>query len=124
MLEQSRPPSELIVVDSSDVHEPVAELIKQQTAGHPIRVHIVQSKCGLTLQRNIGLGLVTEPLVFFPDDDSIWYPGVASEILEVYENDSEHLIAAVCAAEAKSPPSNFDTGHASYKMTVRDRINQ
>lgn len=124
MLEQSRPASELIVVDSSDVHEPVAELIKQQTAGHPIRVHIVQSKRGLTLQRNIGLGLVTEPLVFFPDDDSIWYPGVASEILEVYENDSEHLIAAVCAAEAKSPPSNFDTGHAEYKMTVRDRINQ
>ena len=125
MLTQSRLPSQLIVVDSSDDHEAVVEVVKACTEGHRIDLVIVNSERGLTRQRNIGLKHVTKPVVFFPDDDSIWFPDTAEAQMVVYESDHEEKIAAVCAAESPIPPPDWQINAGpSYKMRSSHRIQQ
>lgn len=124
MLAQSSPPSELIVVDSSDDHSPVADLVHETAAGQRVACRVVSSDRGLTLQRNAGLSLVTEPIVFFPDDDSIWFPDMARAVLTVYERDEAGAIAAVCAYESLVPPPGFSVSGAGYAMSRADRVKQ
>jgi glycosyltransferase involved in cell wall biosynthesis len=125
MLTQTRLPSQLIVVDSSDDHEAVVAVVKACTEGHRIDWIIVNSERGLTRQRNIGLTHVTQPVVFFPDDDSIWFSDTAEAQLVVYERDHEEKIAAVCAAESPVPPPDWQI-HAgpAYKMRTSHRVQQ
>jgi glycosyltransferase involved in cell wall biosynthesis len=124
MLEQAYAPAQLIVVDSSDDHEPVAEFIRSATKGKDVAVETIHSARGLTLQRNVGLERVRHPLVFFPDDDSIWFPGVAEAIMAVYERDTAGAISAVCAYESLSPPPGFLKVTANYTMSKVDRVKQ
>ncbi len=122
MLEQSPPPSELIVVDSSDDHLAVARFVDEAAASHAVITQVVRSERGLTLQRNVGLALVTAPVVFFPDDDSIWFPGMAQAILAVYERDAAGAISAVCAYESLAAPSGFSGARFRDVRSRRDRV--
>jgi glycosyltransferase involved in cell wall biosynthesis len=124
MLAQSDPPAELIVVDASDDHARVASFVEDVTEGHAVRRHVVRSDRGLTLQRNVGLALVTAPIVFFPDDDSIWFPEMARSIMAVYARDTAGAISAVCAYESLVPPPDFSTADAGYAMSLADRVKQ
>lgn len=99
MLSQSRPPVQLIIIDSSDEHQATVETVVESTGVHPVDLTILQSEKGVTLERNLSLPLIDHPVVFFPDDDSIWFPGVASAILDDCEADLEKRIAAVCGVE-------------------------
>jgi hypothetical protein len=86
---------------------------------------IVNSERGLTRQRNIGMKHVTKPVVFFPEDDSIWFPDTAEAQMVVYESDHEEKIAAVCAAESPIPPPDWQINAGpSYKMRSSHRIQQ
>jgi hypothetical protein len=40
----------------------------------------------------------------FPDDDSLWLPGVAEAFMRVYERDEQGLIGAVCGSPTLQPP--------------------
>lgn len=99
MLSQSRPPVQLIIIDSSDEHQATVETVVESVEVHPVDLTILQSERGLTLQRNLSLPLIDHPVVFFPDDDSIWFPCVSRTILDDYEADLEKQIAAVCGVE-------------------------
>lgn len=123
MLAQSVPPDQLVVVDSSDDHAPVAEAVRRIGRNLPVRITIIQSERGLTRQRNIGLAAVENPVVFFPDDDSILFPGVAEEIMSVYRRDASGQISAVCAWESPTPPPDFPLAQG-YSMSRKDRINR
>jgi glycosyltransferase involved in cell wall biosynthesis len=122
MLGQSSPPSQLLVVDSSDNHQEVCRLVECLTKGSTVNVKVIEAERGLTRQRNIGLDLVNQPIVFFPDDDSIWFPGVAQAIMSVYENDVAGEISAVCAYESRKPPLNFEVRAAGYAMSRASRL--
>jgi glycosyltransferase involved in cell wall biosynthesis len=125
MLEQSRPPSQLIVIDSSDDHQATVDVVKDSVREFPIDLTILPSERGLTLQRNASLPLIKHPVVFFPDDDSIWFPGVAAAQMEVYVRDEAGRIAAVCAAESSSPPPDWELEVASsYQMNWKHRLQQ
>lgn len=125
MLNQSRKPSQLIVIDSSDDHEIVKKAVKKAVNDHPVKLTIKHSEKGLTKQRNAALAHVEHPIVFFPDDDSIWFQKVAEKQMEVYERDVENRIAAVCAAESPFPPQDFESGeNNSYSMRKGDRFKQ
>ncbi|MCU0779188.1 MAG: glycosyltransferase, partial [Akkermansiaceae bacterium] len=125
MLSQARPPSQLIVVDSSDDHPATVAAVKESVGDHSVELTILQSERGLTRQRNLGLNQVTTPVVFFPDDDSIWFPGVAEAQMEVYEKDEEERIAAVCAAESPTPPPAWQPGGPlAYQMRASHRFQQ
>ncbi|MFW2541557.1 glycosyltransferase family 2 protein [Primorskyibacter sp. 2E107] len=117
LLEQSRRPEQLIVIDSSDDHAPVAQVVAETTAGHSdVAVTVVHSEKGLTRQRNIGLTHVTADIVFLPDDDTLFFPGTSAAIMEVYERDTEGKVAAVNPAISLTPPDGALQG-AAYEMS-------
>lgn len=108
LIGQSRPPARLIVIDASDDHAAVRRAVAQATAGWPGEVIVEHTAPGLTRQRNRGLALVRAPVVFFPDDDSIYFPDAAAEMMAVYERDRRGQIAAVCAAAAEHAPPGLN----------------
>jgi hypothetical protein len=116
ILGQSRQPGKLIVIDSSDNHAPVAETVARTTAGWPGEVILEYTAPGLPHQRNRGITHVTADVVIFPDDDSLFYPGTSEAIMEVYERDTEGVIAGVCAVHADAPPPGV-LPETSYRMT-------
>jgi|GEM_PF-1059139 len=120
LIGQSRSPAQLIVIDSSDDHAATAAAVAAATRGWPGRVIVERSAPGLPHQRNCGLARVTAPVVLFPDDDSLLCPGTAEALLAVYERDAEGVIAAVCAADAPTPPAGVLEG-AAYRMSGRHR---
>lgn len=125
MVAQGVPPSQLIVVDSSDNHEPSRSVVQEALRSFSGRVDILHTPKGLTLQRNAGLKIVQHPIVFFPDDDSIWYPDVAEVKLSIYQRDSGGMISAVCGAESKISPVQLPKANSgAYKMRRSDRFKQ
>ncbi len=123
MLGQGRLPGALIVVDSSDDHAAIATAVREACAGWDGRLEVIHSQPGLPHQRNVGLERVEAPVVFYPDDDSIWWPGTAEAIMRAYESDTAGEVAAVCAAEARLPPPGFDgASDGAYEMTLEHKF--
>lgn len=120
LLGQSRLPERLIVIDSSDDHAPVRQVVEEVTAGHAVRVIVEPSARGLARQRKRGLEHVRADVAFFPDDDSLFHPGTSAAIMEVYERDAEGRVAAVGPAEASEPPAGVLEASA-YRMTAAHR---
>lgn len=127
MLTQTRLPANFIVIDSSDDHEETKRVVEGIFASSSVRcaLYIERSDTGITLQRNVGMRFVRSPIVFFPDDDALWFTGVAESIMRVYERDTECFIGAVCALESRKPPPGiFDNIDLTRKMTLKDRVQQ
>lgn len=125
LLEQSVPPSQLIVIDSSDDHRPVRDAVLAATARARIPVVVEHAAPSAAAQRNRGVELVRSPVVFFPDDDSLYFPDTADRILRVYESDKEQAIGGVCAAESPLPPPKSGlVVAAGTDMDFRDRFKQ
>lgn len=120
LLDQSRPPEALIVVDASDDPEPVRQVVTHATDGWPGRVVFETTSPGLPHQRNRGLRHVTSPIVFFPDDDSLLCDGAAAAMMDIYERDLDCVISGVCAAEALTEPPGI-VPEESYAMTRSHR---
>ena len=116
LLGQSRPPARLIVIDSSDDHAVVADIVRAAVEDAPVSLTIEEAPAGLTRQRNRGLAHVTAPVVFFPDDDSLLCAGAAEAILGVYERDEAGVVAGVCAGETLTPPEGV-LEEAAYQMS-------
>ncbi len=112
MLSQDRLPGRLIVVDASD--DPTGTRKALETAlrltGTPVHLTMLQSEPGLCRQRNLSLREVKSPIVFFPDDDALWFPNFASAVMRVYERDREGLIGAVGGTESSTPPPGLLPG--------------
>jgi len=106
MLAQERLPARFILVDASDDQAGVKRGIERifTEAGRETRLEIARSAPGSSLQRNAGLRLARSPVVFLPDDDSLWFRGVAQGVMRIYERDRGEQIAAVCPAESSEPP--------------------
>jgi len=119
MLNQSAKPQSLIVVDSSDDHAAVCRAIESAICGFSGRVEVVASSRGSSYQRNVGLKYVREPIVFFPDDDSMFYPGASEEILKIYQADSARDVGGVCTAEAFQMPGDH-LSEITYRTGVLD----
>lgn len=126
ILNQSRPPAQLIIVDSSDDHAATVAAVKESVGDHSVDLTILPSQRGLTRQRNASLGLIKHSVVFFPDDDSIWFPGAAEAQMTVYEFDVDGRISAVCAAESPTPPPDWEAlgARKAYRSRLSHRIHQ
>jgi glycosyltransferase involved in cell wall biosynthesis len=126
ILEQSRPPRKLIVVDSSDNHDLVGRTVQAVTSGSKVGLEILYSqKACSAYQRNLGIERVESPVVMFPDDDSLWWPDVAEEIMSIYEQDTDGDIGGVCGRETIQPPPDIGVfGGNTYKMRLSDRMRQ
>lgn len=122
LIAQSRPPSRLIVIDSSDNPAAVRAAVLASTEGWKGQVIFETSQPGLTRQRNRGLSHVGAPVVFFPDDDSLLYPETAEQMMAVYERDEDEAIAAVCAAESFELPDASQTLDGAYALSPKHRL--
>lgn len=119
-LAQSRQASRIIVVDRSDDHDAVREYCEQLsgTVAAPFLI-LYGDKANLPAQRNQGLLHVEEPVVMYPDDDSMWYPDTAEQVMRVYEADANCRFGVVSATPVQSPPSTNDTA-PMRKVRVTD----
>ncbi len=112
MLGQARLPGRLVIVDASDDFARTKELLQgiaSRVSGN-FCLDLVQSEPGASRQRNLGLTRVGAPIVFFPDDDALWFPGFADAIMRIYERDAEGLIGAVGGTESDRPPPGLLPG--------------
>lgn len=120
-LTQSRLPEEIIVVDSSDNPGPNRSLVHELASQTSVPLTHLLSPPGMTVQRNIGLSHVSSDVVFFPDDDSLMYPGALEGMMRIYGLDDQGLIGGVCSAEAMAPPHGV-LDRAAYSMRHSDRL--
>lgn len=130
-LDQSRPPSEIIIVDASDgwveSRDALLQEFGERLSGlrfeyYPARVR------SLTHQRNQALEYPTSDIVFMVDDDSLMFPDCAEEIMRVYEKDPDGSIAGVCANLADHAPDEPGAGlpaggeGAASKPSIMSRV--
>src|SRR5512134_1525886 len=125
LLKQSRKPNAIIIVDSSDDPETVANVVKNYSAATEIPIKLFHSPAGISIQRNVALKHVTSDIVMFPDDDSLLLPGALEAIMRIYEADIEETIGGVCGREVLEAPADvLSVARRSYKMTRLDRMKQ
>ncbi len=92
LLNQSRLPNEVLVVDSSDSRE-VEEYIGSISI--PVKVNYIHSEPGLTLQRNVGVRSSEGDLIIFFDDDVDLDESYLSEVEKIFVCDAKDEIGAV-----------------------------
>lgn len=125
MLSESRQPQNFVVVDSSDNHEQVRDLVYALTAGwHGKVVVLHETPPSSSRQRNIGLNYVTSDVVIFPDDDSLVLPGAFEAMMRIYDLDTENRISGVCSAEAISPPEGLFEKREAYELTFSEKAHK
>jgi glycosyltransferase involved in cell wall biosynthesis len=110
----------LIVVDASDDRSETAEVVARAASGHENLVVLIQAEPSSAAQRNVGLQLVNAPVVFMPDDDSLWHQGYAEAVMRVYERDVEEAIGAVGRRPSNRFPGNDD--HSGTRLHYRRRF--
>ncbi len=97
---QTRPPKQIIVVDSSADWEKVRARALAEVAPkapHIEWIYMGSDQRSSTRQRNLGFAKCTADVVFFLDDDSFMYRDCAAEIMRVYEGDDRAEIGGVSA---------------------------
>jgi len=106
LLTQTWPPERLIVIDSTDDHDRIVRPVMAAANPHGVKIVVRPSPKRMAQQRNLGLEMVEASVVFFPDDELLFYPDAADKIMAVYEEDTAQRIVGVCAAVAATPPSD------------------
>lgn len=123
MLTQSRPPSQVIVIDSSDKPDRSRAVVETCSRRHEFDIEYHVSEPGMTKQRNIGLALVKHEVVMFPDDDSLMFDGAMQEIMAIYDRDEDGLVGGVCSAEATKLPEYIKVkAEDSYSQNSEDKL--
>ncbi|MBL9050219.1 MAG: glycosyltransferase [Tabrizicola sp.] len=104
-LAQTRPPTEIVIVDASDAWRDHHALIQALTApaGVPL-TYLPATRRSTSAQRNLGIRAATADILVMIDDDSFMHPDCAEKILAVYEADGDETIAAVEASMTLRKP--------------------
>jgi len=107
-MKQTRPPSEIIIVDASadwcDTHGALAAMMDARPDAPPLR-YLHSEIPSLTVQRNAGVAAASAEIVFLIDDDSFMEPECAARIMAVYEADPAGAIVGVQAALTPRNPA-------------------
>lgn len=107
-LEQSRPPAEVIIVDTSpdwaDARRRFIEEIVPLLGDIPWE-YKTSPRNALPFKRNIAIDSSKSDVVFLIDDDSLLFPGAAEEVMQVYEADIHREVAGVTMVEEDAPPN-------------------
>lgn len=126
-LRQTRLPRRILIVDSSDDHASVQILCDEISRTAAVPIEVFQSdRANSAYQRNLGLDLVTEEIIIYPDDDSFWYPDTAERMLAVYERDTRGLIGGVTGIETSVSPvaSGKDVPRKTRRLIQKPNISR
>lgn len=125
LINQTRKADSIIIVDSSDDHNSVKEYCESifQKLNTGINLTVVKSRTGASYQRNFGMEYSSSEVIFFPDDDSLWYPDYAENIINIYEIDKELTIGGIQGMAVRIPP-NTDIGKKTdlSPMRLKDKL--
>lgn len=124
-INQSIKAKSIVIADSSDDHIQVKTLCESisKKFNTNIKLTIIQSPCGAAFQRNFGLRYSYADIIFFPDDDSLWYPDYAENVLRVYDIDSSEKIGGVQGKSVKSPPPGvFQINSRPHSVSLKDKV--
>jgi glycosyltransferase involved in cell wall biosynthesis len=123
---QTRPPLEIIVVDSSPGWESTRERVLHEIAPRwpGIRWHYVKAeRRSSASQRNQGIRAASADVVFLFDDDSLMYPDCAAEIMRVYGADNGRSVVGVNATNVAAPPDASPGSEVSVPTEFRTAKN-
>ncbi|HXE25636.1 MAG TPA: glycosyltransferase [Roseiarcus sp.] len=132
ILKQEILPGRLIIVDASDDHDSVKAEIGQISEQFRFKNAIVvkSDAPNSARQRNVGLQLVEAPIVMFPDDDSMWHRGFASNVLKIYDADVRRQVGGVSGLGVQAAPPELEQpaykkgAFASLKSAVQPYRNE
>jgi len=107
-LDQTRPPTEIVIVDASDAWETHRVRIATLTEarGIPLR-YLKAEKRSLPHQRNQGARAASADILFMIDDDAFMYADCAEKIMSVYEADPDGGIGAIACTDVTDPPGTM-----------------
>lgn len=124
-ISQTKRASSIIIIDSSDNHNQVKSFCDSLFSNINLNINFViyKSSPGTAFQRNAGLNFSKSEIIFFPDDDSLWYPDYAENILKIYGSDDSQSIGGIQGTAVKLPPPNaFLTKTVTHSLNLKDRI--
>jgi glycosyltransferase involved in cell wall biosynthesis len=106
-LAQSRPPSEVVVVDASPDFDSARRRVLDAVAGEFRGLPLTYARARIassTAQRNQAVALARADVVFVIDDDSLMYPDCAEAIMRIYDADPARRVAGVQGLAVPAPP--------------------
>ena len=117
-LNQTRPCSELVVVDdgSTDTTRNVAT-----TFGEPVRL-ITQPNGGVASARNLGASITTAPFLAFLDADDIWEPNKMAKQMELFDINNRIVMAHCGVTYVDSDNREISTGNDGKSGDVYKRL--
>jgi len=122
-MDQTRPPSEIVIVDASEdwIHtQTQLEPLFEECEKLGVRSVFEHSRhLSTAVQRNRCLELSHADIVFLIDDDSWMFSDCAEQIMRVYEVDSEAKVMSVAAFPNAEPPPTIASESAQQAEAER-----
>lgn len=120
---QTRPPSEIVIVDASAEWERNAQRIREIVAGRT-RLAVAEARLpSSSEQRNQALDMAEADIVFMIDDDSFMYPDCAERIMSVYDADVERGLVGVQATLSRTMPGQAELDVKRGEGTSAAKVN-
>jgi hypothetical protein len=123
ILDQTRPPDELILVDdaSTDRTITIAEAVLRDV---PLVAHVVQNHARLGVAQNFAhaIALTTGDIVILSDQDDVWLPHKAERLAQAFEGHPE--LGLVLSNAEVVDQSLASTGNDTLRFFARTRIPQ
>lgn len=108
---QSRPPSEIVIVDSSDDWARTKQRALDEIGplAPDVRWRYEQAKTrSSATQRNEAIQLASTGVLFMIDDDSFMYPECAARVMAIYDADTAERVVGVGPMESAASPLSRD----------------
>jgi glycosyltransferase involved in cell wall biosynthesis len=103
LLEQTRPPARIVVVDASGRPFEPPEAVRARAHGLAVDLRVEQSRPSVHAQRNLGARQIDTPIVLFLDDDVRIPPNYVQALLERWEERGLEALGAIAGTPAVVP---------------------
>lgn len=106
-LDQTRPPSQIVIIDASEDWEDSKSNVEALLSKHKdIELEYLEAPVrSSATQRNFGIEKCTSDILFLIDDDTFMFPDCAESVMGVYEADTKEKVAGVSALAVPELPS-------------------
>lgn len=123
-LEQTRPPSEVVIIDASDDWDDTRRMVEEtvQELRDGIRwVYEPAEVRSTTHQRNQGVARAQADVLFLIDDDSWMFPDCAEKVMAVYEDPDHERILGIQCGHVMEMPIELEGGGSASKQQIDGR---